>query len=194
MSNSEFSEMVLGDQISPTDEERMLEAILFSVAQPITISEIRSRIPYDFDIKAAINRLTKHYQDRGVRLVRVGDSWAIRTAPEYSFLMQNEKRSVRKLSKAALETLSIIAYHQPATRAEIEEIRGVSVSKGTIDQLMELKWVGFGQRKKTPGRPVTFITTRQFLDHFGLESVRDLPGLKELRESGLLVSDPPIVS
>ena len=179
------------ERITPLDEERMLEAILFSVAQPVTMSEFRDRIPYDIDIKAAVARLTETYSRRGVRVVRVGDGWAFRTAPELAFLMQKERRSVRRLSRAALETLAIIAYHQPATRPEIEEIRGVSVSKGTIDQLMQLDWVGFGKRKHTPGRPVTFITTRQFLDHFGLESVRDLPGLRELREAGLLVNEPP---
>ncbi len=176
---------------APFEEERMLEAILFSVAEPVTLSEIRGRIPCDFDVKAAISRLTETYAGRGVRVVQVGDGWAFRTAPEFAFLMRKEKRTVRRLSRAALETLAIIAYHQPATRAEIEEIRGVSVSKGTVDQLMQIGWIGFGRRKQTPGRPVTFVTTRQFLDHFGLESVRDLPGLRELREAGLLVSESP---
>ena len=174
------------------DEERMLEAILFSAVEPVTLAELRNRIPYDFDIRTTLQRLTEIYSLRGVRIVKVGDAWAIRTAPELAFLMQKERRKIRRFSRAALETLAIIAYHQPATRAEIEEIRGVSVSKGTVDQLMEVGWVGFGQRKRAPGRPVTFITTRSFLDHFGLESVRDLPGLKELREAGLLVSGPPV--
>lgn len=184
-----MSEITFFENLSPLDEERMIEAIIFSVSQPVTLTDIRNRIPYDFDIKAAISRLKEKYQDRGVRLVKVGDGWAFRTSPDLAFLMHTEKQTVRRLSRAALETLSIIAYHQPTTRAEIEEIRGVSVSKGTIDRLMELEWVGFGQRKKTPGRPVTFVTTRKFLDHFGLESVKDLPGLKELHEAGLLFSN-----
>lgn len=190
-----MSENIPGIDIAgaPTeiDEERMLEAILFAAAEPVSLGDFRNRIPFDIDIRAALRRLTEVYSRRGVRIVKVGDSWAIRTAPEFAFLMQKERRKIRRLSRAALETLAIIAYHQPATRAEIEEIRGVSVSKGTVDQLMEIGWVGFGQRKHTPGRPVTFITTRSFLDHFGLESVRDLPGLKELREAGLLVNGPP---
>jgi segregation and condensation protein B len=124
-------------------------------------------------------------------VVKVGDAWAIRTAPDLGFLMQKETVEVRKLSRAAIETLAIVAYHQPVTRAEIEEIRGVSVSRGTIDQLIELEWIRFGRRKMTPGRPVTFVVTQEFLDHFGLESARDLPGLKELRAAGLLDNRPP---
>jgi len=124
-------------------------------------------------------------------VTRVGDAWAIRTAADLGFLMARETVETRKLSRAAIETLAIIAYHQPVTRAEIEEIRGVSVSRGTVDQLIELEWVRFGRRKMTPGRPVTYVVTQGFLDHFGLESARDLPGLKELREAGLLESRPP---
>ncbi len=166
----------------------MLEAILFASAEPVPIGELRRRLPVEFDIRPAIERLSKRYEDRGVTLVRVGDGWAFRTAPDLGHLMIREKKVLRKLSRAALETLAIIAYHQPATRAEIEEIRGVSVSRGTLDQLIEIGWVGIGRRKKTPGRPATFTVTRAFLDHFGLESVSDLPGLKELREAGLLSS------
>ena len=118
-------------------------------------------------------------------------AWAIRTAPDLGYLMQKETVETRKLSRAAIETLAIIAYHQPVTRAEIEEIRGVSVSRGTVDQLIELEWIRFGRRRMTPGRPVTFVVTQNFLDHFGLESARDLPGLKELRAAGLLDSRPP---
>ena len=128
---------------------------------------------------------------RGVNVTRVGDAWAIRTAADLGFLMQKETVETRKLSRAAIETLAIIAYHQPVTRAEIEEIRGVSVSRGTVDQLLELEWIRFGRRKMTPGRPVTFVVTQDFLDHFGLESARDLPGLKELRAAGLLENRPP---
>ena len=120
-----------------------------------------------------------------------GDCWALRTASDLSFLMQKETVEVRKLSRAAVETLAIIAYHQPVTRAEIEEIRGVGVSRGTIDLLMELDWIKIGRRRMSPGRPVTFAITQNFLDHFGLESARDLPGLKELKSAGLLESPPP---
>lgn len=179
--------------VSHAEAERMVEAILFSVAKPVTLSDIRNRVPFDIDIKATIARLTKIYATRGVWVVKIGDGWAFRTAPDLAFLMREEKQVVRRLSKAALETLAIIAYHQPATRTEIEEIRGVSVSQGTIHQLIKLEWVKFGQRKKTPGRPLTFVTTRHFLDHFGLESARDLPGLAELHEAGLLASEPPPV-
>ena len=134
--------------------------------------------------------LTRRYEGRGVRVVKVGDAWAIRTAPDLGFLMQKETVEQRKLSRAAVETLAIIAYHQPVTRAEIEEIRGVAVSRGTIDQLLELEWIRFGRRRMTPGRPVTFVVTQTFLDHFSLESARDLPGLKDLRAAGLLDNRP----
>ncbi|TMV78466.1 SMC-Scp complex subunit ScpB, partial [Thioclava sp. BHET1] len=119
-----------------------------------------------------------------------GDGWAFRTAPDLGYLMQKETVETRKLSRAAIETLAIIAYHQPATRAEIEEIRGVAVSRGTIDQLLEMEWIRFGRRRMTPGRPVTFVVTESFLDQFGLESARDLPGLRELRAAGLLDNRP----
>jgi segregation and condensation protein B len=136
--------------------------------------------------------LRKRYDGRGVRVAKVGDAWAIRTAADLGFLMQKETVETRKLSRAAIETLAIVAYHQPVTRAEIEEIRGVSVSRGTVDQLLEMEWIRFGRRKMTPGRPVTFVVTPQFLDHFGLETARDLPGVKELRAAGLLENRPPV--
>jgi segregation and condensation protein B len=123
--------------------------------------------------------------------VRVGDAYAMRTAPDLGALMRKETVETRKLSRAAVETLAIVAYHQPVTRAEIEEIRGVAVSRGTVDQLLELEWIRLGRRRMTPGRPVTFVVTETFLDHFGLESARDLPGLKELRGAGLLDNRPP---
>jgi segregation and condensation protein B len=148
-------------------------------------------MPHGSDAAEALVYLRKRYEGRGVRVVKVGDAWAMRTAPDLSFLMQKETVETRKLSRAAIETLAIVAYHQPVTRAEIEEIRGVSVSRGTVDQLLEMEWIRFGRRKMTPGRPVTFVVTQDFLDHFGLESARDLPGLKELRASGLLESRLP---
>lgn len=173
------------------EQERMVEAILFATAEPVTVRELEARMPHGSDPAEAIVHLRKRYEGRGINVVKVDDAWAIRTAPDLGFLMQKETVEVRKLSRAAIETLAIVAYHQPVTRAEIEEIRGVSVSRGTIDQLIELEWIRFGRRKMTPGRPVTFVVTQEFLDHFGLESARDLPGLKELRAAGLLDNRPP---
>ncbi|UOA27046.1 SMC-Scp complex subunit ScpB [Pseudosulfitobacter sp. DSM 107133] len=173
------------------EQERMVEAILFATTEPITVRELEARLPHGCDPAEALVHLRKRYEGRGVSVTRVGDAWAIRTAPDLGFLMQKETVETRKLSRAAIETLAIIAYHQPVTRAEIEEIRGVSVSRGTVDQLLELEWIRFGRRKMTPGRPVTFVVTQNFLDHFGLESARDLPGLKELRAAGLLENRPP---
>jgi len=172
------------------EQERMIEAILFASAEPVSKTAIADRLPHGCDVSEAIAHLRKRYEGRGVRLIKVGDAWAFRTAPDLGFLMQKERYETRKLSRAAIETLAIIAYHQPTTRAEIEEIRGVSVSRGTIDLLLELEWIKLGRRRMTPGRPVTFIVTQAFLDHFGLESERDLPGVKELRDSGLLDNRP----
>ena len=173
------------------EQERMVEAILFATAEPVTVRDLQARMPHGCDATAALEHLRKRYEGRGVRVVKVGEAWAMRTAPDLGFLMQKETVERRKLSRAAIETLAIISYHQPVTRAEIEEIRGVSVSRGTIDQLLEMEWIRFGRRKMTPGRPVTFVVTQNFLDHFGLESARDLPGLKELRAAGLLENRPP---
>ncbi len=173
------------------EQERMVEAILFATSEPVTVAELNARMPHGADAKEALEHLRKRYDGRGVSVVKVGEAWAMRTAPDLGFLMQKETVETRKLSRAAIETLAIVAYHQPVTRAEIEEIRGVSVSRGTIDQLLELEWIKFGRRKMTPGRPVTYMVTQEFLDHFGLESARDLPGLKELRSAGLLESRPP---
>ncbi|MFN4057569.1 MAG: SMC-Scp complex subunit ScpB [Roseinatronobacter sp.] len=172
------------------EQERMVEAILFACAQPLSAAQIAARLPHGCDVAEALVHMRSRYAGRGVHLVRVGDAYALRTAPDLGWLMQAEKVETRKLSRAAIETLAIIAYHQPTTRAEIEEIRGVAVSRGTIDQLIELGWVRLGRRRMTPGRPVTFVVTEEFLDHFGLESARDLPGLKELRETGLLDARP----
>ena len=173
------------------EQERMVEAILFASGEPVSVGELNARMPHGADAKEAIAHLQKRYEGRGVAVVKVDEAWAIRTAPDLGFLMQKETVEVRKLSRAAIETLAIIAYHQPVTRAEIEEIRGVSVSRGTVDQLLELEWIRFGRRKMTPGRPVTFVVTQNFMDHFGLENARDLPGLKELRSAGLLENRPP---
>jgi len=173
------------------EQERMVEALLFAATAPMTIAEIQSRLPHGVEARAAIQSLSKRYEGRGVMLARVGEAWAFRTAADLSYLMTREVEEVRKLSRAAIETLAIVAYHQPVTRAEIEEIRGVSVSRGTIDQLLELEWIRLGKRKMTPGRPVTFVVTQGFLDHFGLATARDLPGLAELRQAGLLENRPP---
>lgn len=173
------------------EQERMIEALLFASAEPMTLRELNERMPHGADAAEAMVHLRKRYEGRGVRVNKVGDAYAIRTAPDLGFLMQKEQVETRKLSRAAIETLAIIAYHQPVTRAEIEEIRGVSVSRGTVDQLLEMEWIRFGRRKMTPGRPVTFVVTQEFLDHFALESARDLPGLKELRAAGLLENRLP---
>lgn len=172
------------------EQERMIEAILFASAEPVTLAELESRLPHGCDPAEALVHLRKRYEGRGVHIVRVGDAWAFRTAADLGHLMRKETVEQRKLSRAAIETLAIVAYHQPVTRAEIEEIRGVAVSRGTIDQLLEMEWIRLGRRRMTPGRPVTFVVTEQFLDHFGLESARDLPGLKELRAAGLLDNRP----
>lgn len=172
------------------EQERMVEAILFASTEPVTVAELAARMPHGCDPAEALAHLRRRYDGRGVNILRVGDAWAFRTAPDLGFLMRKETVESRKLSRAAIETLAIVAYHQPVTRAEIEEIRGVAVSRGTIDQLMELDWIRLGRRRMTPGRPVTFVVTEHFLDHFGLESARDLPGLKELRAAGLLDSRP----
>ncbi len=172
------------------EQERMIEAILFASAEPVTMAELTNRMPHGCDPAEGLITLHRRYEGRGVNLVRVGDAYALRTAADLGHLMHKETVETRKLSRAAIETLAIIAYHQPVTRTEIEEIRGVAVSRGTVDQLMELDWIRFGRRRMTPGRPVTFVVTDHFLDHFGLESARDLPGLKDLRAAGLLDNRP----
>ena len=173
------------------EQERMVEAMLFASAQPLTVTELANRMPPGCRPAEALDTLRRRYDGRGVEIVRAGETWAIRTASDLGHLMRHEIEETRKLSRAAIETLAIVAYHQPATRAEIEEIRGVSVSRGTLEQLIELDWIKLGRRRMTPGRPVTFVVTDAFLDHFGLETARDLPGLKELRAAGLLESRPP---
>ena len=189
--SAEEDEQSLFEAPPMAEQERMVEAILFATAEPISIRELGARLPHGSDPSEALVHLRKRYEGRGVNLCKIGDAWALRTATDLGFLMQRETVETRKLSRAAIETLAIIAYHQPVTRAEIEEIRGVSVSRGTVDQLLEMEWIRFGRRKMTPGRPVTFVVTPEFLDHFGLETARDLPGLKELRAAGLLENRPP---
>jgi segregation and condensation protein B len=170
---------------------RILEAVLFAAAEPLDESKLAEFFTAKDDIPALLEELQNLYAGRGVNLMRVAGKWAFRTAPDLSFILERYSVEPKKLSRAALETLSIIAYHQPVTRAEIEEIRGVSTSKGTLDVLMEMGWVRMRGRRRAPGRPVTYGTTETFLEHFGLDGVRDLPGLAELKGAGLLDSNLP---
>ena len=170
---------------------RIAEAMVFASAEPIAEKLISENMPDGIDVGPVMTRLEAMYAPRGVNLVRVGQSWAFRTAADLSFLIRQEQTEVRKLSRAGLEVLSITAYHQPVTRAEIEEIRGVATSKGTLDVLLETGWVRMRGRRRTPGRPVTYGTTEAFLDHFGLEELRDLPGMDELKGAGLLSNRIP---
>jgi segregation and condensation protein B len=175
---------------SPSHDEplylRMIEALLFASAAPLSEPEIASRVPDHIDVRGLLRELQSAYAGRGVNLRRVDGRWAFRTADDLAFLLNREVVEDKKLSRAALETLAIIAYHQPVTRADIEEIRGVAISKGTLDVLLAAGWVRLCGRRETPGRPVTFGTTPDFLDHFGLEKIGDLPGLAELKAAGLL--------
>lgn len=165
---------------------RILEAILFASSEPVDANTLVPYFGEGVGIIECLEALQQRYAGRGVNLVRRGDKWAFRTAEDLGFLLRRDEQESRPLSRAALETLSIIAYHQPATRAEIEEVRGVATGKGTLDLLMEAGWIRMRGRRRTPGRPVTYGTTDAFLDHFGLESLSDLPGLDELKGSGLL--------
>ena len=165
---------------------RILEAMLFAAAQPIDEKTLKARLPEEVDLRATLNALQAEYASRGVNLVRIGGKWTFRTATDLSWLLTKEAVVPKKLSRAATETLAIIAYHQPVTRAEVEDIRGVVVSKGTFDVLMETGWVRPRGRRKAPGRPITYGTTEAFLSHFGLEALDGLPGLDELKGSGLL--------
>ncbi|MEM7731090.1 MAG: SMC-Scp complex subunit ScpB [Pseudomonadota bacterium] len=165
---------------------RVLEALLFAASEPIDVATLRSRLPGDADVGALLAQLQSDYAGRGVNLISVADRWRFQTAPDLAEQLVNVREARRKLSKAALETLAIVAYHQPVTRAEIEDVRGVVVSKGTLDVLMELGWVRLRGRRRTPGRPVTYGTTDGFLAHFNLERITDLPGRDELKSAGLL--------
>jgi len=170
---------------------RMLEALLFAAVEPLDEATLAERLPKSVDVQELITELQESYASRGVNLVKRANCWMFQTAPDLAFLLQREVEQERRLSRAGQETLAIIAYHQPVTRAEIEEIRGVSVSKGTLDVLMETSWVRPVGRRQTPGRPVTYGVTDEFLVHFGLESVKDLPGVEELKAAGLLDADLP---
>ena len=165
---------------------RHLEALLFAAVEPIDVQTLRERMPDDADVGALLARLVRDYEGRGINLVRVADRWRFQTAPDLAHNLIDIKEARRKLSNAALETLAIVAYHQPVTRAEIEDVRGVAVSKGTLDVLMELGWLRLRGRRRTPGRPVTYGTTTGFLAHFNLETISDLPGREDLKAAGLL--------
>lgn len=169
---------------------RMAEALLFAAAEPLDEPSLARRLPDGIDVPAVLAALARSYEGRGVTLRKVADRWAFFTAPDLAFLLEEQRQVTRKLSRAALETLAILAYHQPITRAEIEELRGVSLSKGTLDVLMETGWIRMRGRRRTPGRPVTYGTTTDFLLHFGLENLDDLPGIDELRAAGLLETQP----
>jgi segregation and condensation protein B len=173
------------------ETERQVEALLFAAAGPLSESDLADRLPTGADIPAAIAALKARYQGRGVELAEIGGRWRFQTAPDLAFLMTQEREEPRRLSRAAQETLAIIAYHQPVTRAEIEAVRGVQASKGTLDVLLELGLVRMRGRRRTPGRPVTYGTTDAFLEHYGLASLADLPGMAEMKAAGLLSLDLP---
>ncbi len=168
------------------EEVRLLEALLFASKEPLDEKILAARLPAGADLKTALEILRREYATRGVNLVKVGGKWAFRTASDLDWLLTREAIHPRKLSRAAIETLAIIAYHQPVTRAEIEDVRGVTISKGTIDVLLETGWIRPRGRRKVPGRPITYGTSDAFVSHFGLEQLSDLPGLDELKGSGLL--------
>lgn len=165
---------------------RAVEATLFASEKPLRISEIAQYVGDDVDVRGAITALQKDYEGRGIELVKRGDSWHFQTAADLSYLLRRESDQLRKLSRAAIETLSIIAYHGPVSRAEIESIRGVQISKGTLDVLMETEWIRNAGRREVPGRPIIYVITNDFLTHFGLSSRKDLPGISDLKASGLL--------
>lgn len=178
--------------VADVDHLRLIEALLFASAEPLTVNAIRERMPEDADVGGLLMALQKTYEGRGVSLLNMDGHWAFRTSADLADALSMKKDVQRKLSKAAMETLAIVAYHQPVTRPEIENIRGVAISNGTLDVLMECGWVKPGRRRETPGRPLTWVTSSAFLDHFGLTSLSDLPGMDELKSSGLLDARPAI--
>jgi segregation and condensation protein B len=175
-----------------TDLLRLAEAVLFAAAEPLDVASIAAQLPEGADVAAVIEDLRKLYTGRGVNVVNIGGKWTLRTAPDLADRLKIERTAQRRLSKAAHETLAVVAYHQPVTRAEIEEIRGVSLSKGTMDVLLEVDWIRPGRRRNSPGRPLTWGTTEGFLSHFGIESLKDLPGIQELKAAGLIDQRPAV--
>jgi segregation and condensation protein B len=195
-SSAEMRMSISDDQSLPSDdarpaELRLLEALLFAADEPVDEKTLASRLPEGTDVRAALERLQMEYSARGVNLVRVGQKWTFRTAADLRWLLTHETVEQKKLSRAAIETLAIVAYHQPVTRHEIEEIRGVSTAKGTLDVLLETGWLRLRGRRKAPGRPLTYGTSEIFLSHFGLERLSDLPGLDELKGLGLFDAQLP---
>ncbi len=194
MDGSVTTEQAVQEQQTPMTEisleMRMLEAMLFAATEPVAEASLADRLPEGTDVAALLQQLAAHYEGRGIHLLRVAGKWAFRTAPDLGDSLKIEVTVPRKLSRAAVETLAIIAYHQPVSRAEIEEIRGVALSKGTLDVLLEIGWIHPVGRRRTPGRPVTWGTTQNFLSHFSLGSLSDLPGIDELKAAGLLDTRP----
>jgi segregation and condensation protein B len=188
MSNVAEMRVIVGDRerAERAEELRILEALLFAAEEPLDEKTLAARLPAGVDVRALLTQLQQDYAARGVNVVRVAGKWTLRTAGDLAWLLTREAIVSRKLSRAAVETLAIVAYHQPVTRAEIEEIRGVTTSKGTLDVLLETGWVKLRGRRKAPGRPVTYGTTEAFLSHFGLEALADLPGLDDLKGAGLI--------
>ena len=185
--------VIVGDKKAPDRAEglRILEALLFAAEAPLDEKVLASRLPAGIDAHALLQQLQRDYAPRGVNLVRTSGKWTLRTATDLAWLLTHESVVTRKLSRAAIETLAIVAYHQPVTRAEVEEIRGVSTSKGTLDVLLETGWIRLRGRRKAPGRPVTYGTSEAFLSHFGLDALTDLPGLDELKGAGLVDTTMP---
>jgi segregation and condensation protein B len=192
----ETTEAEIRGPVAPDREQqlRLLEALLFASAEPLDEATLGARLGEGSDPRGLLADLAGHYAGRGVVLVRMDRRWAFRTAPDLAPRLRLQEDVQRKLSRAAIETLAIIAYHQPVTRGEIESIRGVATSKGTLDLLMENNWIKPGRRREAPGRPLTWITTDHFLDHFGLNSLRDLPGVEDLRAAGLLDARPVLTA
>lgn len=176
-----------------SDQLRLLEALLFAAPEPLSEAELGLRLGEEADLPALLRELAEAYAGRGVNLVALAGGWTFRTAPDLAPALKSERDVPRRLSRAAVETLAIIAYHQPVTRAEIEVIRGVGLARGTLDRLLESGWVQPKGRRESPGRPLNWVTTPQFLAHFGLQSVRELPGIEELRQSGLLDIGPAVI-
>ena len=191
MSKENQADNVMNFPSEHMDNLRVLEALLFAASEPLDAESMKARLPKGSNLNKLLSLLKAQYENRGVNLVKTGNKWSFKTAQDLSSMMKKEKIVQRKLSKAATETLSIIAYHQPVTRAEVEDIRGVHFSPGTLDVLMELNWVRPIGRKKVPGRPIIYGTTERFLEYFQLEQVSDLPGLEELKAAGLLESRLP---
>ena len=187
--------MTINPELDPdehTEILRLAEAVLFAAVEPLDEASIAAQLPKDTDIPALLDELRRLYAGRGINLISVAGKWVLRTAPDLADKLKIERQSQRRLSRAAHETLAVIAYHQPVTRPEIEEIRGVSLSKGTMDALFEATWIKPGRRRNSPGQPLTWLTTETFLSHFGLESVKELPGIQELKAAGLIDSRPAV--